>query len=86
MELTPQQRSLIEDKNYGMFDSLGNYMVGICLLRVLKTKELTMETSMEEIVAIARGIGDEFPDTEASDTAVREAIVGLLIDIAEEKV
>lgn len=86
MKLRHEQKAHIENYNYGMFDTLSNYMVGKSLLDILEAKNITMQTSMEDIIAIARSIGDKYPDSEASDTVVREAIVGVLIDLAKETV
>lgn len=75
MKLTHQQRTDFQDTYYAMFDPLGNLMVGQYLVNLLETKDITTHTHISEIIDIAYAVGEQFPETEADDTAVREAIV-----------
>jgi hypothetical protein len=75
MKLSQAQRIAITDADYAMFDPLGNLMVGEYLVTLLETKDIT---DISELIDIAYSVKDAFPDTEASDTAVREAIVSVL--------
>lgn len=86
MKLTHQQRVRIEDCNYGMFDTLGNYMVGRFLVNLLERKNLSMKTDMEDLIAIAHEVSGAFPESEAGDTAVREAIVSVVLQLVKESV
>ena len=75
MKLSHAQRLAITDAYYAMYDPLGNLMVGEYLVILLETKNITDTT---ELLDIAYLVKDAFPDSEASDTAVRETIVSVL--------
>jgi hypothetical protein len=71
----------VEDANYAMFDPIGNLMVGKFLLTQLEKYYLSPDFDVETLIDFAYAVGEHFPDTEASDTAVREAIVNTLANV-----